>query len=43
MFSQHPKSLNRMLLLKNTVNKDIALQELHFYSQELGSSIFQSL
>ena len=43
MFSQDPKSLNGMLLLKNTVNKDIALQELHFYSQELGSSIFQSL
>ena len=43
MFSQDPKSLNGMLLLKNTVNKDIALQVLHFYSQELGSSLFQSL
>ena len=36
MFSQDPKSLNRMLLLKNTVNKDIALQELHSYFSGAG-------
>ena len=43
MFSQDPKSLNGMLLLKNGVNKDIVLRESTPTSQELGSSTFQSL